>query len=386
MNDTRLGEPSLTPLVDAGGAGQPGRTVRHPTRRLHLGWTASTLPVAPLLMAGVFMGPQGLSLLTPGALAAIDPAIPVALAALGILIGLEVGERRASAVSKLPFGAAQALFTAGVVASGIYATARFGLPSMGIPWLLPAVCGVCAASSLTLPGRLPSEPRRHTDSLMELEVAVAIVGGALVLALARRSSAESVGLVLVQGTGVVVLLAVAGWLLARRTTSTTERRVFAMATLLLIGGAADSLSASPLFGGLMAGLIWQRLGGTSRETLHREILYVQHPFVVLVLIAAGARTELSSLMLGLGAAYVSVRAIARFASGALIKRLAPAVDADLRLELVAPGVFGVAFALNIARGVGSDVSGSLMTLSVIVLGTVLSDITARFVASRGSAA
>jgi len=351
------------------------------SRRL-LGWSASSLPVAPLLLAGVFLGPHGAAVLSPGALAAVDPAMPVALAALGILIGLEFGQRRAGAPRGVVAGAGLAPFTVAVVAAGIVG-AMTTAPALPLaPWAFAVLCGVCAASSLTLPGRPQPEPRRQTDALVEAEVAAAIVVGAAVLAVVRRDAVLPAGLLLAQNVGVVGILGLAGWLLVRRTSSSTERRVFVMATLLLVGGAADFLAASPLFGGLCAGLLWQRLGDPSREVLHRETLYVQHPFVVLVLIVAGARAELSTVTLALAVAYVCLRALGRFAGGSVVHRLAPATSRDLRLELVAPGVFGVAFALNASRAAAAMTADGPSVLSVVVVGTVLSDVLARVVAAR----
>ena len=377
---------AISPRTDSASASDlvldapaPG-TVR-PARRL-LGWSATSLPVAPLLLAGVFLGPHGVALLSSGALAAVDPAMPVALAALGVLIGLEFGERRAGVPRGIVAGAGHALFTVAVVAAGLFAAVVFGAVPAGSAWLFAASCGVCAASSLTLPGRPVEEPRRQADTIVEAEVAAAIAVGAGVLALARRDTWPLAALLLAQNTGVVGLLGAAGWLLARKTISVTERRVFVMATLLLVGGAADLLASSPLFGGLCAGLLWQRLGGPSRDVLHRETLYVQHPLVVLILIVAGARADLSALTLSLAAVYVSLRTMARLAGGTALQRLLPASPRDLRLELVMPGVFGVAFALNAARADGALTSGDPSVLSVIVVGTVLSDVLSRFVAGR----
>lgn len=377
---------SPDPALPAIGGDAPSLTPPPPSRRLLLGWSATSLPVAPLVLAGVLLGPHGVALFSPGALAAVDPAMPVALATLGILIGLEFGERRAGAPPGLVPGAGHALFTMAMVAAGLFGAAMFGPAPAGSPWLFAVLCGTCAASSLTLPGRPVPEPRRQTDALVEAEVAAAIVAGAVVLAYARRETLPLAGLLLAQNVGVVALLAAAGWLLVRKTTSTTERRVFVMATLLLVGGAADLLASSPLLGGLCAGFLWRRLGGSSREVLHRETLYVQHPFVVLVLLVAGARADLSPLTLGLAGVYVSLRTLARLAGGTALHRLVPATSRDLRLELVAPGVFGIAFALNAARAAGPTAADQPSVLSVVVVGTLVSDVLARLMASRETGA
>lgn len=354
-------------------------------RRRLLGWSASSLPVAPLLVAGMILGPEGLAVLSSSALAAVDPAIPVALAALGILIGLETGAARVDGHPGIGVGAIHALSTTAIVAGGLFGVMTLDPAAASAPWLFAILCGVCAASSLTLPGRSLPEPRRQTDALVEAEVAVAIVAGAAVLAYARRQSAAGAAVLLAQIVGVVAVLAAAGWLLTRRTSSTTERRVFVMAALLLVGGAADFLASSPLFGGLCAGLLWQRLGGNSRAVLHAETLYVQHPLVVLVLLVAGARAQLTPTVLSLTVVYLGLRTVARHVGGTAMQRLQPASTPALRLELLAPGVFGVAFALNAARAVAPDAGGGPSVLSVVVLGTLLSDVVARLVASREAA-
>lgn len=349
------------------------------------GWSVTSLPVAPLLVAGVFLGPHGIALLSSQALAAVDPAMPVALAALGVLIGLEVGEHRAGAPPRVMAGAGPALATMAVVAAGLLGAASAGAAPAASAWLFSLLCGVCAASSLTLPGRSADEPRRQSDALMSAEAAAAMAAGAAVLAMARRDHWTAAALLVAQNIGVVSLLGLASWLLARKTISTTERRVFAMAALLLVGGAADLLASSPLFGGLCAGLLWQRLGGPSREVLHRETLYLQHPFVVLILLVAGARSDLSPLTFGLAAIYVSLRTAARLASGTVLHRLLPATSPDLRIELVMPGVFGVAFGLNATRAAGEAAPGDPSVLSVVVIGAIVSEVLIRLLASEKSA-
>jgi hypothetical protein len=213
-----------------------------------------------------------------------------------------------------------------------------------------------------------------------------VLAGGLMLAVLRRNALLAGARLLGQGIGVSALLAAAGWLLLRPASSATERRVFVVATLLLLGGSADYMSFSPLLAGLAAGLLWYVLNAAPRETLQRETAYAQHPFVVLVLLAAGARTEISALTCSLAAAYASIRAVARMAAGRSLERLLPSLPRNLSVDLIEPGVFGVAFALNVVRAVGTTVPGASLTLSVVVIGTVLSDVLVRLSSSRAVAA
>ncbi len=354
--------------------------------RRFLGWSASTLPVAPLLLVGVFLGQQGLAILSSAAFAVIDPAAPVALAALGILAALDLCERRVP--GRLLLAASwQGLATAAIVGSALVGALIALAPvAAEAQWILPLVAAVSAAASLTLPGRSADEPQCPAKALVGAEVVVSVIAGGVMLAVLRQDSLAGGARLLGQGISVCALLAAAGWLLLRPTSSETERRVFVVATLLLVGGSADYMSFSPLLAGLVAGFLWHVLNGNPRETLQRETAYAQHPFVVLVLLAAGARTEISTVTCSLAAGYASVRVVARVASGGALERFVPSLPRNLRFDLIEPGVFGVAFALNVVRAVETSVPGAALTLSVVVLGTVLSDVMARLSSFRAGAA
>lgn len=355
-----------------------------PRRRVR-GWTRSALPVAPTLLVGVFLGPQGLNLFTPPVLSAIDPAVPVALATVGCLLGLSLEPRpRTPDARTLAIAATgQGIVTVTVVAVGLSVLSGLG-PLLATPaWLLPVVAGLCAASSLTLPRRGPADVRRRADAVVDLEVIGGLMLGAVVLSAARTASWQTAATTFAQSLGIVTLIAAAGWLFVRHTTRATEGRVFAIGTALLVGGMADYLTLSPMLGGLAAGALWQRLGGPSRETLHREVLYAQHPFVVLVLIVAGARAEVAPTTLGLAAGYAGLRLVARLASHAAARRVVPAATVEAWSPLLAPGIAGVAFALTVFRALGSNQTAPAMAVSVVVLGTILADAVAHVGARPG---
>jgi hypothetical protein len=352
--------------------GQP----RPAFERLRLGWSATSLPIAPLLLLGWLLGPQGVGLLSSSVLAAIDPAVPVALAVLGVLLGLDIATRRRGARPLLISSSLEATATAIFVGVGVAAAAYASGSSLASPtWLFAISVGICAASSLTVPSANP--PGGMTASRLYIEMGVlvpVIIGGAL-LASARQGSFTAAVSLAIQALTIVIALAGAGWLLLRRTSSETERRVFALAALLLVGGVADYVSSSALLGGLLAGILWTVLGGDPRQSLERDALYAQHPLIALVLLVAGARTEVSALAIGLGAAYVCCRTAARVVGGTIAARAAGPAP-GLPLRLVAPGVFGTAFALDVLRAVGPGMS---LTLAIVVVGTVLSDVMARLV-------
>ena len=351
--------------------GPDGRSSRS-WRRL-LVWSATSAPVGLLLTAGIAFGPRGINLLSPATLPFLDPVVPVALAALSVLVGLGVGGR----ADRRVFGAAclVAAVTMIVVSAG-FAVAILGpMSSMAPPAsTLILISGICAATSLTLPAGNPLEPRGTASRVIELGVLLPIVAGGLTLAWLHTGSSAGAALLVAQACGVTVALAAAGWLLLTRASSETEERVFAVSALLLVGGVADALSLSALFGGLVAGVFWRYAGRHPRETIGRDVLFVQHPLVVLVLLVAGARADLSSASLALGVGYVVLRVVGLLAGGTMARHVAGGnAPRDLGLYVLPPGVFGVAFALNAVSIVGADAS---MLLAAVVVGTIGSELVA----------
>jgi hypothetical protein len=187
------------------------------------------------------------------------------------------------------------------------------------------------------------------------------------------SSASSLALA-AHACVVTLALAAAAWLLLTRASSETEERVIAVSTLLLVGGVAAALSTSALFGGLVAGVFWRFAGRHPRETISRDVLFVQHPLLVLVLLVAGARADFTPATLALGIGYTALRIAGQLAAGMVASRVA-GVNArrDLARHLLRPGVFGVGFAVSAVSVVGTDAS---MLLAAVVAGTIGSELVA----------
>jgi hypothetical protein len=376
-------DPSVDGAIEDGGPPRMRGVDGRPTSRWRrsLAWSATSAPVALLLLAGIACGPRGINLLSADALSSLDPVVPVALAALGVLVGLGIGDRRAddrrlSAAAFLASAVTMIVVSAGTGLLALAATSSVAAP----PWTLFLAAGICAATSLTLPISNPLEPRAAVTRVIELGVLLPIVAGGLLLAWLRSGSPLEAGLLALQVSAITIALGTAGWLLLARVTSETDQRVFAISALLLVGGVADALALSALLCGLVAGVFWRYAGGTPRDTIRRDVLFVQHPLLVLVLLVAGARAELSSASLALGAGYLAMRVLGTVAGSAVAKRVAgPRVPPDLGLHLLPPGVFGVAFALNAAAVVG-DAAAVLIT--AVVIGTIGSELVALLVPPR----
>ena len=349
-----------------------------------LGWSATSAPVALLLAVGIGLGPRGINLLTASALSLMSPVIPVALGALGVLVGLGLGEHRLHERSVFLAALLECSLTAIVVSFGMTPIAWTAWGAAGGPsWMLVAASGICAATSLTLPSGRSLEPPSVPGRIRELGVVLPILSGALLIAAMHDGPATRAVTLLGHATLITLLLAGAGGLLLTQASSETEERVFAVSALLLVGGVADALSMSALFTGLAAGLFWRYAGSRPRETVTRDVLFVQHPLIVLVLLVAGARAELSWTAAAAGAAYVALRTLGKLLGGTVAWRAMPEVaPRDVGMLLLPPGVFGVAFALNVINSIGDSAA---FLLSAVVIGTIASDIVAQLLAPRRAA-
>jgi hypothetical protein len=375
-------EPSLDVPGDDGLGPLPGTDRRRSRRwRELLVWSATSAPVALLLAAGIAFGPLGINLLSPATLTLLEPVVPVALAAFGVLVGLSVSDRRTDDPRTLGAACLAAAVTVLVVSAGFGVVALTAMSAILQPfWTLILTVGICAATSLTLPSGDSLEPRSAATRVIELGVLLPIVAGGLMLAWLGAGSSVGAGVLVAQACGVTLALAAAAWLLLTRASSETEERVFALSALLLVGGVAAALSLSALFGGLVAGVFWRYAGQHPRETIGRDVLFVQHPLLVLVLLVAGARADLSPATLALGVGYVVLRVAGLLAADTVARRVAGVNGPrDLGLHLLPPGVFGVGFALNAVSVVGADAS---MLLAAVVAGTIGSELVAALLPPR----
>jgi hypothetical protein len=330
-----------------------------------------------LMIVGAALGPLGLNVLSQRTLSVIDPAMPVALVALGMLVGLGAGLQRSGEGRLAAAATIETALTTAAVAAGVLLTGPYWGGSTRLPfWLVALVLGICAAPSAAAslhPSQDLESPARRVGDVDGL-LAIALGGAALAL-LREQSSGDAVPLLL-QACGVAIVIVLAAWLLIRASSSETEQRVFTAALLLLLGGAADYLSLSALLSGLIGGAFLRLIGGPARDSVRRDVLHFQRPLLVLVLIVSGARLELQTAWLGLGVIYLLIRTAAKLAGGWAAGRVVgPVPSGNLGLSLLAPGILGIAFALNVARAAGPD-AGPI--LAAAAFGAIGSDVIASF--------
>jgi hypothetical protein len=292
-----------------------------------------------LIALGAVLGPSGLGVLTPQLLALVDPAVPVGLAALGVLAGLEL---RGTARSELNGSVVSAALDLAVAAAVAATTALLAL-GLGVDrdalWAVAAVTGICALAARSGSAALP------------------ILLGGLALAWMRSQSPAAIWTV-ANAVGVAAGCAVAGWLMLRRPSSDNEQRAVALAILLLIGGAADYLSVSALLGGLAAGACWRMMTRATRESVLRDVTYLRHPVLAVLLLTAGAHIQLTAITIGVGIGYA--------AAAAMLSRLGALIEST---RASGSNILAVAFALSAFRVAGPEMA---MPFAAVVVGTALS--------------
>jgi hypothetical protein len=122
-----------------------------------------------------------------------------------------------------------------------------------------------------------------------LTSAVILVVG-LASALEQRAAVDALT-TLIQAAAIAALLAGAGWDLSSGS-GDEERRVFSIATMLLLGGLAEYLSVSALLLGWGAAGAWRVLR-TEVDPGRLDTAYLQPPLTALLLVMAGARVIFS---------------------------------------------------------------------------------------------
>jgi len=317
------------------------------------GMTAALAP-ALLLLCGAAAGPHGLAILTQPVLSFLDPAAPVALAVFGILAAMRIQTTDDETRSTITTAALQAAITGTIVAGAfllVPASSATGDPLPG--WNVAAITlGIAAATSLDA-----------EDCILP------VIAGGLLLAFARETSSISALLITLEAGAIAALIAGSGWLLLSRTSAVDEHRVSTFGSALLLGGAADYLSMSALLFGLTAGGCWRLANSAVREHIRRDAAYVAHSLLALVLVMAGAHAVFSVPAFAIAIGYTVVRASGKLTGRWIADRVFPADARPTAQLLITPGAFGVAFALNVVRAMGSDFE---VVLTVVVIGTVAS--------------
>jgi hypothetical protein len=346
--------------------------------RAALGLAPAAAPGVIFLPLGMLFGPAGLGVLSPALLAYLTPAVSVGLATLGVFVGLGLGPLRKVDRRLLGASSLEAGLTILVVAAAMWGVLDlFPEVSGASPVFIALAFGIVASASSAGAAEVSNLPaHRAATRVADLDDILPIVGGGVALAWLRDPSPGGALWLTLLSVLIAVLVALAGWLLLDRRSAGPEHVAFFAGLLLLLGGAAEHLSLSALFMGMVAGACWAAAPGGRHEVIRKHLGRIQHPVVVLVLLAAGASARIDTLALWLVIPFVLVRLAGKVAGGWAAARLAAGAPGSLGWFLVAPGVIGVAFALNTEMALPDE--AAVLLLTVAVVGSVASEVAAVF--------
>jgi hypothetical protein len=342
------------------------RALRRFPRRAALGLNPAAAPIVVFVPLGILLGPSGSGLLSAGALAHLDLVVTIALATLGLFIGLAAAGEGRDAGRLFAASAVEAAITIAFVSGALLLLLRiWGVPIPLSYTVAAAALGVCASASSAPSGDPEGAGARQIAArVADLDDVLPIVAGAFVLAAVSPSGKAGWWSAAVT-VGIGLLVGVIGWFLLERARDASERGVFVLGTLALLGGGPAYLDLSPLLAGMVAGWFWVVAPGGCDKLVSRELRKVQHPLIVLLLIVAGASLQPSIAAVWVLVPYVVFRLAGKLLGGWTASRLAHGTaPSDLGAYLVAPGVIGVAYALNLRQVAPEGAAGVVFAVTV----------------------
>ena len=361
----------------------PRRAARRrwlPRRRPALGVHSTAAPTLIFVLLGAALGPYGLNVLTGAIFPHLDLVVSVALAIIGVFVGL--------GMATLPNGSARAALVGGAAALGItIATVTAGVFLLTTGWGLRLaidagafafVIGICSSVSaaVSVSANASAEMRRAAH-LADVDDVPLVLLGTVVIAVIAIDGAAAVALRLMLTAGAGAAIGVAGWLLFDRASGPGERGVFVTGAVLLLAGIGSYLSTSPLLSGWVAALVWVRAPGAADRITAADLRVLQHPLVALLLIYAGALVEWTPLVLWVAGAVVVLRLTGKLLASVAVAGVARVSPTLLATVLLPPGVIGIALALNARQLFGEGGAG---IVPAVTIAAVVSELLAMFLA------
>ena len=338
--------------------------------RSALGLAPSLTPATIFLPLGVLLGPIGLGLFSPTLLSRLDVAVTIALAVLGVLVGIALGrDVRLNMPLLLAASLESAVTIAAVLGATMYFLASTGAP-VGAPILAMALAlALCSSASSATSSGADTEPVAGIATrVADLDDVLPIVMATFAFAMLPGIDTRQAWVTIVTPVSIGLAVGAVGWLVFERAESGAERGVYVLGALALAGGGAAYLRASPLIVGLIAGFCWTIAPGRADRLVQEDLRKVQHPLVVLLLVTAGALWTPSAIALWLLAPYILFRLVGKVAGAWASAGFLDVAAADLAAFLMPSGVLAIAFALNFRQVLPAE-AGALL-ISTVGLGTV----------------
>lgn len=346
-----------------------------PRRRPALGVRATAVPTTLFVGTGMVLGPYGIGLLSPSVLAQTHAVGWVALAVIGVFVGLGLAGRQVAGAAKADLlgSSALAAITAAALAGALAALVRAAAPPLpGADVAAALLIGLClSVSAAVQPGPRDSVALRRASQLAHFDDVPLMVGGAVVVA-ALAADAWELRVAATVAAGAAI--GAAGCLLFERADE-SERGLFVAGAVLLLAGVGAYLGTSPLLSGAVAAIVWVMTPGAADRITAHDLRNLQHPLVALLLVMAGAQVTWTPAVVWLAAGALVARLAAKLLASLVIARAEGLAPALLAAVLLPPGVMGIALALNAALLPGDDRG---WIVSTVTLATVASEVLAAF--------
>lgn len=377
--DSHVGVPQET-LLERAGLGWIAPLL---FTRAALGLRPSLVPAVIVVPLGFLLGPRVLDVISIETLGYLETVVSVALAVLGVFVGMAFAPHMRTAPRLLAAASLEALVTIAIVAGAIAFVVMQSQVPLGAPVGLAALClGIAASASSASTADPHDDPAARAASKVAdlddvlpilLSGAVLLVGGAV----GPTAPAIAIGAAPLIG----LAIGLAGWLLFERAESAAERGALLLGAIALLGGAPVYLSASPLVAGFIAGSFWTLAPGRSNAIVADDLRKIQHPLVVLLLVSAGAMCVPSIEAAWLIGPYVLFRICGKLAGAWVAARFsgigATVTPFDLGVYLIPPGVIGIAFALGFSQILPAALGALLVT--TVAAGSILCELAAFYV-------
>jgi hypothetical protein len=343
--------------------------------RASLGLRSLPVPALAYIPLGYLLGSRHLNLLSPTVLDHLQVVVWLALATLGVFVGLAMDLRSAMSRRLLGASSVQAIVAAilvGGVASVFMAIWR--IPSANPVAPVPIALGICAAASAALLRR-PSPDESLIIGIADLDDVVVILAAGVLFVSHTVPSLASLAQAGVITATLGTLIGMVGWLLFEGATGDAERGVFVLGAVVLAGGTAAYVGLSPLLLGMVTGIVWRWTPGHADRVVRSALDTIQHPLLVLLLVLTGAMLQVTITAIWL----LTVVVIGRFTgkllgSWAAVRVLGHLTPAQLGARLMPCGVLGVATAMHFQELTGTPAGG--LVLSVTALSTLVFEVVA----------
>jgi hypothetical protein len=345
--------------------------------RAALGLRPATVPALIYVPLGALLGPNGLGILSVEILGHLDAVVSIALATLGVFVGIALGRHVRGAGRLLAAASIEAGITLLVVAAAATVLLQiWNMPLDAAPVAVALALGVCGAVSGA--SAHSEDPEAGTAArIADLDDILPILLGGGVLVLMRQPDVPHAALMTLVTMAVGVAVGAVGWLLFD-VANPVERGGLVFGALALLAGSAAYLGLSPLLAGVSAGLFWKLAPGRA-DAIMDDLRRAEHPLVVLLLLTAGAAMTPNLMALWLFAPYVTFRLFGKLAGGWAAARMAGGfAHSILSAQLAHPGVLGLAFALNVQQVAPSATSAAILT--AVAMGALVSEFIAILVA------